>query len=135
MCRAMSKLKDMLAGSRWFPELTPEEQRRVEADTVSRAVRKGAFVYRKGEPVEHWTGVIEGLVKIAMINSSGKFFNVVVVPATGWFGEGSALKDELRRYDVVALRDSVIACVPRATFRWLTDHNIGFVRFLMVQLN
>jgi CRP-like cAMP-binding protein len=77
-------------------------------------VAKGAFVCRKGDLVDHWIGVTEGLVKVAMVNPSGKLFNAVVVPAPGWFGEGSVLKDEPRRYDAIALRDSLIACMPRA---------------------
>jgi CRP-like cAMP-binding protein len=131
----MSKLKDMLAGSRWFQELSAGEQRRVEGDTIARAVAKGGFVCRKGDVVDHWIGVTEGLVKIAMVNAAGKLFNAIVVPAPSWFGEGSVLKDEPRRYDAIALRDSLIAYMPRATFRWLSDNNIAFVRFLLVQLN
>ena len=45
------------------------------------------------------------------------------------------LKTEPRRYDVVALRDSRIAFMPRATFNWLLDNSIGFNRFLLMQLN
>jgi len=132
---AMAKLKEMLAESRWIHVLSPEERRRVEHETTARAVSKGAFICRKGEPVDHWIGVIEGFAKLTMCNAAGKLLNAVVVPAMGWFGEGSLLKDEPRRYDAVALRDSHIAYMPRSTFTWLLDNNIGFVRFLVVQLN
>jgi CRP/FNR family cyclic AMP-dependent transcriptional regulator len=57
------------------------------------------------------------------------------IPAGGWFGEGSLLKTEPRRYDVVALRESRIARVPRRTFEWLVNTSIPFNRFLLVQLN
>jgi len=53
----------------------------------------------------------------------------------GWFGEGSVLKTEPRRYDVVALRDSRLAFMPRSTFEWLLDNSIAFNRFLLLQLN
>jgi CRP/FNR family transcriptional regulator, cyclic AMP receptor protein len=131
----MSKLKEMLAASLWIHSLTPEERRRVEQETSARPVVKGATVCRKGEPVDHWLGVIEGFATITMANAAGKLLNAIVVPAMGWFGEGSMLKDEPRRYDAVAVRDSLIAYMPRSTFRWLVDNNIGFVRFLLVQLN
>ena len=55
--------------------------------------------------------------------------------AGGWFGEGSVLKTEPRKYDVVALRDSRLAFMPRATFEWLLDNSIAFNRFLLLQLN
>ncbi|MFM7256936.1 MAG: hypothetical protein ACKO3C_15110 [Betaproteobacteria bacterium] len=45
------------------------------------------------------------------------------------------LKDEPRRYGVVALRESQIAFLPRPLFRALLDRSIGFNRHLLVQLN
>jgi CRP/FNR family cyclic AMP-dependent transcriptional regulator len=39
------------------------------------------------------------------------------------------------RYDVQALRASVVAGIPVDTFHWLLDHSIGFNRFVMDQLN
>jgi CRP-like cAMP-binding protein len=36
---------------------------------------------------------------------------------------------------VVALRESRILYMPRATFSWLVDNSIGFNRFLVTQLN
>ena len=35
---------------------------RVEGDLIERTVPAGAFVCRKGEPIEHWFGVIDGLL-------------------------------------------------------------------------
>jgi len=52
-----------------------------------------------------------------------------------WFGEGSLLKEESRRYDAITLRDSELALMPRATFLWLLDQSIFFNRFLISQLN
>jgi CRP-like cAMP-binding protein len=45
------------------------------------------------------------------------------------------LKNEARRYDLVALRDSRIAMMDRATFFWLFENSVGFNRFLVGQLN
>jgi CRP-like cAMP-binding protein len=55
-------------------------------------------------------------------------------PAGGWFGEGSLLKHEARRYDAIAIRDSQIALMPRATFDWLLASSIGFNGYLLRQL-
>jgi CRP-like cAMP-binding protein len=57
------------------------------------------------------------------------------VTAGGWFGEGSLLKSEPRRYDAVALRDTRIARMPRTTFHWLRKNSIPFNEFLLEQLN
>jgi CRP-like cAMP-binding protein len=53
----------------------------------------------------------------------------------GWFGEGSILKDEPRQYDLVALRETRLAMMNRATFFWLYENSTGFNRFLVRQLN
>ena len=57
------------------------------------------------------------------------------VPPGGWFGEGTALKREPYRYNIQALRKSVVAGLPVESFHWLLDHSIGFNRFVMNQLN
>ena len=57
------------------------------------------------------------------------------VPPGGWFGEGTALKREPYRYNIQALRNSIVAGLPVDTFHWLLDHSIGFNRFVMNQIN
>jgi CRP-like cAMP-binding protein len=57
------------------------------------------------------------------------------VGAGGWFGEGTVIKQEPRKYDVVALRDTHLALLNRATFMWLFENSVGFNRFLVHQLN
>jgi CRP-like cAMP-binding protein len=57
------------------------------------------------------------------------------VPPGGWFGEGTVLKREPYRYNIQALRKSVVAGIPIHTFDWLLDNSIGFNRFVMLQLN
>ena len=95
----------------------------------------GHYVCRKGEPVSHWIGIVEGLVKMASLSRSGKLTTFTGLPAGAWFGEGSLLKSEPRRYDVIALRESRVAMMPRATFDELLDTSIAFNRFLLLQLN
>ena len=89
----------------------------------------------KGDAVEHWLGVVDGLVKMASNWSSGKTTSFVGLSSGGWFGEGSLMKDEPRRYDVIALRESRIAYMKRSRFQHLLDHSIPFNRFLLIQLN
>jgi CRP-like cAMP-binding protein len=131
----MSRLHDMLSASPWAQALAPGERARVETEIVTRVCPAGGFVCRKGEPVEHWIGVIDGLVKMANVSADGKPTSFVGIPRGGWFGEGSLLKDEPRRYDIVALRASEIAYMPRATFQQLLDGSMAFNRFLLTQLN
>ncbi|WP_353192357.1 Crp/Fnr family transcriptional regulator [Pandoraea pnomenusa] len=128
-------LETLLQRSAWAQGLTPEQRQRVVAEIQVRPVDAGTYVCRKGDPSHAWFGVIEGLVKIATASASGKSVTFTGVPAGAWFGEGSVLKREHRKYDVMALRDSVLAHMPIATFDWLLDTSIPFNRFLTLQLN
>jgi CRP/FNR family transcriptional regulator, cyclic AMP receptor protein len=119
----------------WTRVLTPEQLARVERDVTTQEFPAGAIIERKGELAQVWIGVIAGLVKISVGNAEGKLASLTGVPAGGWIGEGSLLKRERRRYDVVALRDSVIARLPAPTFEWLLDSSLAFNRYLLDQLN
>ncbi len=131
----MPTLSEAIDQATWSQALTDKERWRVEAETVVRTIPKDGLVCMKGEPAKHWIGVIDGLVKVATTSPSGKLATFSGVPTGGWIGEGSLLKDDPRYYDVIALRESTIAYVPRAVFLWLMDHNPRFVRFLVTQLN
>jgi len=131
----MRTLAELLRDSDWMQALSPELQQRVAAETLSRMHVSGSCVCRRGERVEHWVGVIDGLVKMANVSADGKPTSFTGLGTGGWFGEGSLLKHELRRYDIVALRDSLIAYMPRATFMALLDSSMAFNRFLLNQLN
>jgi len=128
-------LIDHLRSTIWGKALTAAEMARVEADCFEQFVPKGGYVCRKGEVTETWVGIIEGLVKINNFSPEGKSVTFTGVPPGGWFGEGSLLKNEARKYDVMALRDTRVARMPRATFEWLLEASLPFTRFLLMQLN
>jgi len=124
-----------LLSARWARDLTDELRRRVSAETTIHSVAAGGYVCRKGDRVESWIGVLDGLVKVSSVSPEGKSVSFIGVPSGGWFGEGSLLKDEPRRYDAVALRSSIVAYMPRNTFMLLLDSSVPFNRFLLIQLN
>jgi len=131
----MKTLSELLRASLWTRTLTPDQIARVEAETLVHELPVGVPVCRKGEPVEHWIGLIDGLVKMTSVTPEGKTTTFTGVTSGGWFGEGSLLKDRVRKYDVVTLRESRVAYMPRATFEWLLGTSIEFNRFLLMQLN
>ena len=124
-----------LAGIPWVALLHPAERARaVPAIQVSDAL-PGDYLCRLGRPVTYWFGVIEGLLKMTSESEQGQAITFSGLPPGGWFGEGTVLKREIYRYNVQALRRSVVAGLPADTFHWLLDHSIGFNRFVMNQLN
>lgn len=119
----------------WASMLAPEHMQKVGREVIERFVPAGGYVCRKGDTVDHWMGVIEGFLKMSSVSPEGKTVTFSCMLAGGWFGEGSMLKTETRKYDVVALRDTRVAFMPRSTFNWLLDNSIPFNRFLLQQLN
>lgn len=135
MTTQIQTLTDHLRATIWARDLDPAEMARVEADCFEQFVPKGGFVCHKGEALANWIGIIDGLVKMNNFSPAGKSVTFTGVPTGGWFGEGSLLKDKVRKYDVIALRDTRIARMPRTTFEWLLETSLPFTRFLLLQLN
>lgn len=131
----MKNAEELLRTSLWGQALTEAEMVRALAGTCERTFAAGAFICMKGEPVDYWMGVISGLGKMASHWTTGKTTSLTGITSGGWFGEGSLLKNEVRRYDVMALRETRVALMNRSTFMWLMDHSIPFNRYLITQLN
>ena len=126
---------DELARIPWLSLLSELERARIEPQLVVGVAMPGDYVCRMGRAVTFWFGVIEGLLKMSTDSASGRTITYTGVPPGGWFGEGTVLKRESYRYNISALRTSVVAGLPVDTFHWLIDHSIGFNRFVMNQLN
>src|SRR3990172_11236219 len=102
----MLSLSDYLRSSIWARDLPAEGLERVCAESFEKASPAGGYVCRRGEPVEHWIGVVEGLVKICANSPDGRTMTFTEISGGGWFGEGSLLKSDTRKYDAIALRPS-----------------------------
>jgi CRP/FNR family transcriptional regulator, cyclic AMP receptor protein len=133
--RRRSLTASELATIPWSPVLTPGERQRAEEDLKISDATPGEYLCRTGRPVTYWFGVVDGLLKMSSDNAEGKTMTFTGVPPGGWFGEGTALKRETYRYNIQALRKSMVAGLHVDTFHWLLDHSIGFNRFVMNQLN
>jgi len=131
----LKNAEELLRASAWGPALTAEEMEKAITGTFERSFAPGAFICMKGETVDYWMGIIDGLGKMASHWTTGKTTSLTGISTGGWFGEGSLLKSEPRRYDVMALRETRVAFMSRSTFLWLLDHSIPFNRHIIAQLN
>jgi CRP/FNR family cyclic AMP-dependent transcriptional regulator len=131
----MNARDDIVRSAIWAGELTEDELERARKGFVERQFAKGSYVCHRDDRLDYWTGVTAGLVKISAISRDGKAMTFAGATDGSWFGEGSVLKDEPRKYDIVAIRDTRMAMMPRSTFMWLFDNSTGFNRFLVRQLN
>ena len=127
--------RNLVATSVWGRSLPPAEIERAAAAIVELTAEPGGYVCRKGNPITHWMGVVDGLLKMSGTSPEGKTVTFAGIAPGGWFGEGSLLKDKFWKYDAIAIRRSRVACLPRAEFTRLLETSISFNRFLLEQLN
>ena len=124
-----------LADIPWLERLEPHERERAQADLKVVQVHVGELLCRVGRPVTYWFGVIEGLLKMSNDTATGVPITFTGLPPGGWFGEGTVIKREAYRYNIEALRPSVVAGLSVETFHWLLDRSIPFNRFIVQQFN
>lgn len=119
----------------WAADLSERECEQARRGVVEKAYAKGAYVCHRGDRLDAWTGVTAGLLKLSAVSRNGKAVTLAGIRVGGWFGEGTVLKNEARQYDLVALRDTRMALMDRATFFWLFENSVAFNRFLVKQFN
>lgn len=118
----------------WFSRLPAHSQARLADRVFCREGTKGEVLLRAGDEVEGWYAVLSGLVKLQS-EAQGRLSVFLGVPGGEWFGEGSAMKTEPRRYNVIALRDTRLLCLPRNEFDELRATSLEFNQALLVQMN
>ena len=133
--RRRSATRDELAHIPWLQLLSDIERAEVVPRIVVSDPQPGDYVCRIGRPVTYWFGVVSGLLKMSSDNESGQTMTFTGVPPGGWFGEGTVLKRESYRYNIQALRPSIVAGLPIDSFHALLDGSIAFNRFVLDQLN
>jgi CRP-like cAMP-binding protein len=119
----------------WWALLDAAQRERVAADIQVAEAHPGEVLCRIGRPATLWLGVVEGLLKMNNDSAQGASITFAGLPSGAWFGEGTLLKRESYRYNIEALRPSVVAGLPIATFEWLLQCSLPFNRHLMNQLN
>ncbi|MFG5409227.1 Crp/Fnr family transcriptional regulator [Piscinibacter sakaiensis] len=130
-----ARARGLVLRSRWARALTPAQRERVLAEVEEREVPAGACALHAGEVVAHWAGVAEGFAKMSVTSPEGRVSTLTGVCAGVWFGEGSLMKHEARRYDVCALRPLRLALLPKAVFDWLRQTSIPFNHHLQDLMN
>ena len=135
VARARAPRPRELADVRWLDALEASERERALADLKVVEVEAGELLCRVGRPVTYWFGVIDGFLKTSNDTRVGIPITFTGLPPGGWFGEGTVIKREAYRYNIEALRPSVVAGLTVETFHWLLDRSIPFNRFIVQQLN
>lgn len=127
-----AELKSIAA---WARDLSDAEIDRARRGVSIKTFGRGAHLLHRDDVFQHWAGVVDGLMKFGSTDAAGRVVSFGGLPPGMWFGEGSLLKNEPRKYDVVALRDTKLALMNKATFDWLCNESVAFNRYLVRQFN
>lgn len=128
-------IRQLIAHSRWGSRLGAEDLERVGNASTMRHVSAGQTAIRCGDAADHWIGVNSGLLMQSVAGDDGKKTVISVAADGAWFGEGTLLKNERWRYEVAALRRSVLVLVPCEEFERLRQTSIAFNHYLAEVLN
>ena len=119
----------------WLSMLSPAQRERALSDLRVVDAHPGDVICKIGRPANFWFGILDGLMKMSNDSSVGFSITFTGIPPGAWFGEGTLLKREAYRYNIEALRRTVVAGLPAPTFNWLLETSIPFNRYVMNQLN
>ena len=119
----------------WAAKLKEGECKHVAPSVRLRELRRGEHLMHLDDLVDAWHGAVSGVLRVGMVSDDGQIAGFSAVIGGAWFGEGSILKNERRRYDVVAVTDATVAVLPGEMFRWLYSNSPGFNQYLVLLLN
>lgn len=128
-------VRSFLQSQTWFTALPGDAQDALETEVFTLSAARGKTILQANERTQGWYAVLRGLVRISAPTVAGRRSDFLGVGAGEWFGEGAALKNEMRRYQVVALRDSEILCLPSNVFHRLQSTNLAFNQCVVSCLN
>jgi CRP/FNR family transcriptional regulator, cyclic AMP receptor protein len=126
---------ELLTHSAWYQPLDVDTQQTLRAAIVERTIPTGGFLGHHGETQRFWYGIMEGLLKWSINAPDGRTVTLGGQSVGSWFGEGTLLRGETRKADLMALRHSRVAMIPHETFNWLRLTETSFNDFLLNQIN
>jgi CRP/FNR family cyclic AMP-dependent transcriptional regulator len=136
MFNSLSQAERFITGQRWFASLDTDLQSQVRHGVYEHEGAKGEVMLAAGAPVQGWYAVLSGLALLRSPTDPRQRASAFIgIPDGEWFGEGSAIKGEPRRYDVIALRPTVMLCLPLTLFNTLLDTSLAFNQFLVRHMN
>ena len=106
-----------------FQKLAPPIIDRIVARAVTRKVRKGTVLFRKGDTGSSLYAVCTGSVRISVPSEYGRDAIFNVIPSGEFFGEIALLDGGSRTANAVAIEDSILMIIARRDFIPLVREN------------
>jgi len=118
-----------------FAPLSPSEQVALASLLRRRSIRKGDFLFHKGDEGTALYIISKGLIKIAVPTSRGDEVTLAILTDGDFFGEMALLDDMPRSADATALEDTQLHVLSRADFLSFLIQNEHAVRAIIQVLS
>ena len=108
----------------WFGALPLAERKLMLAVADLQHMHAGEMLYRKGDPVGGFYGVVQGAIKVSTLGGDGREGILSVVEAGNWFGEASLVDGLPRPHDATAVQRTVVLVVSQPAFNRLMQRGV-----------
>jgi CRP/FNR family transcriptional regulator, cyclic AMP receptor protein len=105
-----------LKETRLFRDLEPAALARLADRAIERTYKKGQLIFYQGDPAEALFVVIEGRVKVVVVNENGDEMVLVTLQPVDVFGEVALIDGEPRSASAETLEPTRVLVLTRATF-------------------
>jgi CRP/FNR family cyclic AMP-dependent transcriptional regulator len=126
---------ELLQRSSWHARLDAHARHEVEHAVLERTISAGGELSHHGGTASHWYGVLDGILKWSTSTREGRTVTLGGFTAGSWFGEGSLLHGRPVAADIVAIRHSRVAMIPKEVFLWLHATQLTFNHYLLDHMN
>ena len=110
------KLLTTLSLNPWFGALPMAERRAMLAAADRVHLHVGEMLYRKGDPVGGFYGVLSGAFKVSTLGEDGREGILSVMEAGNWFGETALLDGLPRPHDATAVQACEVLVINPVAF-------------------
>jgi CRP/FNR family transcriptional regulator, cyclic AMP receptor protein len=131
--RSVHRFEELLRAGRWFGALPEAFRSALLEAAVLRELRKGEWLFARGDPPTGLFAVVEGSVRIAGTIAGFTDAKEVLLALIGppmWFGELSALDGQPRTHDAIAEAESSLVHVPQESLEAILEREPRYYRDL-----
>ena len=113
-----------LSTNPWFGSLPDAQRKRMLVVAELQQVSMGEMLYRKGDPVGGFYGVVQGSIKVSTLGEDGREGILSVVEPGNWFGEASLMDGLPRPHDATAMQPSLVLVISQPAFNRLMQRGV-----------
>ncbi len=125
----------LLAGVSIFKDIKPEQALELAAKLTPIYLKKGEYLFKKGESGDSMYILTQGQVKVSIKSKLGDEIVLAIFNPGDFFGEMALLDGMARSADAIAIRDSQLYVLKREDFYNFLAANFDAVRTILYNLS